>query len=203
MSDRSCAIIRDLLPVYADGLASEASVKIVEEHLSMCPACQKVLDDLRAEQASREACDQEELRFLQQENRRLQKTKTVGLTIPSVVAAGVLIVAVNHSTRLAPVTPPSSTAGSQINAAASQGNAVSSQGNAASSQGNAASGKSDSIDSQGNAAVSAQLVLHSNAQIDNHRYLFYEKNGQFCMADIETDENGACHILKYEQEPRK
>lgn len=189
MSDRSCAIIRDLLPVYADGLASEASVKIVEEHLSKCAACQKVLDDLRAEQASREARDQEELCFLRQENRRLQKTKTVGLTIPPVVAAGVLIVAVNHFTRLAPVTPPSSTAGSQINAAASQGNA--------------AGGKSDSIDSQGNAAGSAQLVLHSNAQIDNHRYLFYEKNGQFCMADIETDENGACHILKYEQEPRK
>ena len=28
-----CEIIRDLLPLYADGLASEESVRVIEEHL--------------------------------------------------------------------------------------------------------------------------------------------------------------------------
>ena len=34
-----CEIIRDLLPVYIDGLASEETAKLVEEHLAECEAC--------------------------------------------------------------------------------------------------------------------------------------------------------------------
>ena len=43
-----CDIIRDLLPLYADGLASEASVSQIEEHTAHCPACQKLLREMTA-----------------------------------------------------------------------------------------------------------------------------------------------------------
>ena len=39
-------MISDLLPLYQDGICSEASRKIVEEHLAECPSCSKLLGKL-------------------------------------------------------------------------------------------------------------------------------------------------------------
>ena len=41
----SCDVIKDLLPLYHDGVCSEDSKKIVEEHLEHCGSCR---DELRA-----------------------------------------------------------------------------------------------------------------------------------------------------------
>lgn len=38
-----CDIINDLLPLYAEGLASEESKKAVEKHIETCPVCRKNL----------------------------------------------------------------------------------------------------------------------------------------------------------------
>lgn len=38
-----CAIIQDLLPLYAEDMLSDESRLLVEEHLHQCPACQKEL----------------------------------------------------------------------------------------------------------------------------------------------------------------
>lgn len=42
----SCDLISDLLPLYKDEICSEASRKIVEEHLAECPDCKKILNSL-------------------------------------------------------------------------------------------------------------------------------------------------------------
>ena len=42
----SCDLISDLLPLYKDDICSEASRKIVEEHLEECVACKKLLNDM-------------------------------------------------------------------------------------------------------------------------------------------------------------
>ncbi len=42
-----CDVIRDLLPLYADGACSEKSGAMVEEHLRECPACRGMADVLR------------------------------------------------------------------------------------------------------------------------------------------------------------
>lgn len=34
-----CDVIRDLMPLYADGVASEASRKLVDAHTARCPSC--------------------------------------------------------------------------------------------------------------------------------------------------------------------
>lgn len=39
MSNISCNVIRDLLPSYMDNIASDDSVKLVEEHLAQCSEC--------------------------------------------------------------------------------------------------------------------------------------------------------------------
>ena len=38
-----CDVIRDLLPLYAEKLASPASSALVEQHLAECPACRAQL----------------------------------------------------------------------------------------------------------------------------------------------------------------
>ena len=41
-------IIRDLLPIYADGLESEESRALIEAHLADCPDCRAQLERMRA-----------------------------------------------------------------------------------------------------------------------------------------------------------
>lgn len=43
-----CGIIRDLLPLYIDGLCNEESQKAVEEHLLECEKCQSYYESMRA-----------------------------------------------------------------------------------------------------------------------------------------------------------
>lgn len=45
--DISCDIIRDLLPLYAEDLASEDSRKLVDGHLCSCGACTQILETMK------------------------------------------------------------------------------------------------------------------------------------------------------------
>ena len=42
----NCEIVRDLLPLYAEHIASPASTALVEEHLVECPACRAELEQM-------------------------------------------------------------------------------------------------------------------------------------------------------------
>ena len=42
-----CCIIRDMLPLYLDGMLSEDSVAFVEEHLQGCEPCREELEKLK------------------------------------------------------------------------------------------------------------------------------------------------------------
>ena len=44
----NCDVIRDLLPLYQDGVCSEGSALAVEEHLKECKACSDYLSSLRS-----------------------------------------------------------------------------------------------------------------------------------------------------------
>ena len=41
-----CKLIQDILPLYHDGVCSQESKEIVEQHLSDCEECRKYYDDL-------------------------------------------------------------------------------------------------------------------------------------------------------------
>ena len=44
----SCEVVSDLMVVYVSGEASPETRRLVEEHLSRCPTCEKALGDSRA-----------------------------------------------------------------------------------------------------------------------------------------------------------
>ena len=45
----TCEVIRDLMPLYHDGVCSDRSKSLVEEHLKECEACRKEMDIMDAE----------------------------------------------------------------------------------------------------------------------------------------------------------
>ena len=48
--DISCDVIRDILPLYAEDLASPATRELVESHLSGCEGCSQELERLKEAQ---------------------------------------------------------------------------------------------------------------------------------------------------------
>lgn len=42
-----CEVIRDLIPLYVDDAASEASQKLVKEHIESCRECKKMMEDMK------------------------------------------------------------------------------------------------------------------------------------------------------------
>ena len=47
-----CAVVRDLLPLYAENMIEEETHALVDEHLEECPECSKKLEEIRAEAAA-------------------------------------------------------------------------------------------------------------------------------------------------------
>lgn len=45
----SCKVIEDILPMYYDGVCSEESAALVEEHIKECPQCSHILAELRSD----------------------------------------------------------------------------------------------------------------------------------------------------------
>ena len=45
-----CAIVRDLLFSYSDGVLSMTSKKLVEEHLTTCESCRKILEEIKQDE---------------------------------------------------------------------------------------------------------------------------------------------------------
>jgi hypothetical protein len=47
MNELNCAIIKDVLPLYIDGVVSDETNALIEEHLSQCDNCKKELELLK------------------------------------------------------------------------------------------------------------------------------------------------------------
>ena len=49
MSNLQCDLVADLLPIYIDGKASEASKKFIEEHIKTCQDCKDLYEAMTAD----------------------------------------------------------------------------------------------------------------------------------------------------------
>ena len=48
----TCDVIQDLMPSYIDGILSEDSKALVEEHMGTCQECRKMLEIMKEEQGN-------------------------------------------------------------------------------------------------------------------------------------------------------
>ena len=83
----NCKVIQDLLPLYTDGICSDVSAQMVEEHLKECASCEKIAKELQddsVEKTLEKECDHV---VLSHEKKVSKKMVTAG----SITAAVLLI----------------------------------------------------------------------------------------------------------------
>ena len=87
---KECEIIRDLLPLYAEGLTSKASNEWIEEHLNTCPECTKLLEQMRQTPQMEEIETEKEMPLKALSKTYRRKNRSLAVLIAA-IAASVLI----------------------------------------------------------------------------------------------------------------
>ena len=74
-----CRIVQDLLPLYVDGLTSEYTSNMIEEHIKECYECAKSLSYMQDSNDSMNV-NPEEVNFLKKLNKKLAQWKTISIS---------------------------------------------------------------------------------------------------------------------------
>ncbi|MDE6280229.1 MAG: zf-HC2 domain-containing protein [Oscillospiraceae bacterium] len=91
MKEIKCEVIRDLLPLYEDNAASEATKELVRKHLADCPECREELRKMRVPVSL--PVDEDTQQVLDKiRARREQRARNKRIAIISAVSAVMLIV---------------------------------------------------------------------------------------------------------------
>lgn len=70
---RECKIIQDLLPNYVENLTNEETNKFIDEHLTDCEDCKKVLESMKKEiKVGNEKPDGREVKFMKKYKRKIK-----------------------------------------------------------------------------------------------------------------------------------
>lgn len=87
----SCEVIKDLLPLYADGICSNESKKLVEEHLKKCEGCKRQFSNMKTDISSPKIIENEKdkvkalNKFAKNYNTKKIRTFVLGVLICAVV----------------------------------------------------------------------------------------------------------------------
>lgn len=77
-----CAIIKDLLPSYIDGLTSSESNLEIEEHLHNCPQCKEIFEQMKAEvRVENVEYNKGKIKPFKKLNRKVLKAVLITLTV--------------------------------------------------------------------------------------------------------------------------
>ena len=88
-----CEVVRDLLPSYVDGLTSETTNGLLEEHIADCTPCKRVLEAMRAPTAPlTDAAETAEIDFLKKTKRRTHRTVVIVVLAALVLVTALLFV---------------------------------------------------------------------------------------------------------------
>ncbi|HCL03944.1 MAG TPA: hypothetical protein DHW61_16315 [Lachnoclostridium phytofermentans] len=76
--NKSCDIVRDLIPLYLDNVCSQESRRFVEEHVEHCESCKKELSENRIEFDSMTfKSDKEEVETMKKIAHKWKKDKSI------------------------------------------------------------------------------------------------------------------------------
>lgn len=88
MEKMSCDMVNDLLPLYLDGICSEESKDMVEQHIKNCEECRKTLECM---QENVDIPEEKDTSIIQKVKRRILIEKLVIVFAVVLVLAGVLL----------------------------------------------------------------------------------------------------------------
>ena len=86
-----CEVIQDLLPLYADGLTSEATDREIREHLAQCDACREQYERMKREVEDKipvEKVETDEIDFLKKVKRRGRRNVFIGAVLVLLAVLG-------------------------------------------------------------------------------------------------------------------
>ncbi len=86
-----CSVVRDLLPLYADDVCSDASRQIVDEHLKDCADCAAELKRLKASEIESGLQDERNEVIRYQAKRFRNRSAAVGSVIAGIFAVPILV----------------------------------------------------------------------------------------------------------------
>jgi len=89
--NQNCDIVRDLLPLYLDGVCSEASGRIVEDHLNECPACRDLYSRMSHYEIETAVAREKDDVLRHQESFFRRKSALVGTIIAGIFMIPILI----------------------------------------------------------------------------------------------------------------
>ncbi len=87
----SCEIIRDLLPLYIDDVASPSSRQMVEQHLTECADCQNILSRLKNNETENAITDEKDNVIAGQRKFFKRKSAVIGSVIAGIFMIPVLV----------------------------------------------------------------------------------------------------------------
>lgn len=88
-NDLTCAVVRDLLPSYVEGLTSEETNEAVDAHLAQCPDCAAQKDAMAAPEAAEQAETAKEVDYLKTVKRRNRRRVVLAVVLAAaLIAAG-------------------------------------------------------------------------------------------------------------------
>ena len=90
----SCEVVRDLIPIYIDGVCSEASADVVEGHIKECTQCKEYLnkfnDTQEMEVQLNELEEKQKLDSLKKVKKKM-KIKTILAVLGAIIASNILM----------------------------------------------------------------------------------------------------------------
>lgn len=91
MEKRDCGIVRDLMPLVIDQVASPASTELVENHIGECGECREVMAQMRAESAVKPAeTDTGFIRFCKKLEREFRWRRVVVGALAALLVCAIL-----------------------------------------------------------------------------------------------------------------
>ncbi len=89
MSKINCDIIKDIIPLYIDGVCSKYSIQMVEDHIKECPDCRDLLESFRNPAITDEIRTSNEIEFkeLTLKVKKKNRLKAILLVLGAVIAS--------------------------------------------------------------------------------------------------------------------
>ena len=85
--NKECEVIRDLLPLYADDVCSDASRELIEKHLPECPECTGILEQLRSHEIENDL-QEEKTQVIQYQAKKFKRRSTLA----GAIIAGIFMI---------------------------------------------------------------------------------------------------------------
>jgi len=87
----NCTIVQDLLPLYYDNVCSEESKELVREHITECPTCRKIADELNNKNSEKRLSNEDGNVLKRHARRETKKSAIVGGVVAGILMISLIV----------------------------------------------------------------------------------------------------------------